>query len=86
MKTINELDFKDIAVVKHRKHPNFYGIRLQQIWDTSNYKDDGLLFLLVQFKENEDPIIWVRTWQDAEKTPIDEAFGLHNFKISEKTN
>jgi len=77
-----KLDFKDIEVVKHRKHPNFYGIKLQQIWDTSTYKDDGLLFLLVQFKENEDPIIWVRTWQDAEKTSIDEAFGLHNFKIS----
>jgi hypothetical protein len=81
-----KLDFKDISVVKHRKHPNFYGIRLQQTWDTSNYKDNGLLFLLVQFKDNEDPIIWVRTWQDAEKTSIDEAFDLHNFKISEKTN
>lgn len=80
-----KLDFKDVAVVKHRKHPNWYGIRLRQIWDTSNYKDDGLLFLLVQFKENEDPIIWVRTWQDAEKTPIDEIFDLHNFKISDST-
>jgi hypothetical protein len=77
-----KLDFKDIEVVKHRKHPNFYGIKLQQIWETPRYKDDGLLFLLVQFKENEDPIIWVRTWQDAQKTSIDEAFGLHNFKIS----
>lgn len=77
-----KLDFKDIEVVRHRKHPNFYGIKLQQIWETPVYSDDGLLFLLVQFKENEDPIIWVRTWQDAQKTPIDEAFGLHNFKIS----
>lgn len=81
-----KLDFKDIAVVKHRKYPNFYGIRLNQIWDTSVYKDNGLLFLLVQFKDNEDPIIWVRTWQDAEKTPTDEIFDLHNFKISDSTN
>ena len=80
-----KLDFKNIEVVKHRKYPNFYGIRLQQIWESSSYKDDGLLFLLVQFKENEDPIIWVRTWQDAEKTSVDEAFGLHNFKISSST-
>ena len=77
-----KLDFKNIEIVNHRKHPNFYGIKLQQIWETSKYKDDGLLFLLVQFKENEDPIIWVRTWQDAQKTSGDEAFGLHNFKIS----
>lgn len=76
------LDFKNIEVVKHRKHPNFYGIMLQQIWDTQKYKDDGLLFLLVQFKENENPIIWVRTWQDAQKTSENDAFGLHNFKIS----
>ncbi len=80
-----KLDFKDIEVVKHRKHPDFYGIRLLQIWDTSIYKDDGLLFLLVQFKDNEDPIIWVRTWQDATKTTIDDAFGLHNFKIANTT-
>lgn len=76
------LDFKNIEVVKHRKHPNFYGIMLQQVWDTEKYKDDGLLFLLVQFKENENPIIWVRTWQDAQKTSTNDVFGLHNFKIS----
>jgi hypothetical protein len=76
------LDFKNIEVVKHRKYPNFYGIMLQQTWDTQKYSDDGLLFLLVQFKDNEDPIIWVRTWQDAKNTPASDAFGLHNFKIS----
>ena len=76
------LDFQNMEVLKHRKHPNFYGIKLRQTWETSNYKDDGLLFLLVQFKENEDPIIWVRTWQDAQHTSADDEFGFHNFKIS----
>ena len=76
------LDFKNIEVVKHRKYPNFYGIKLEQTWNTPNYKDDGLLFLLVQFKENEDPIIWVRTWQDALKTPAGDEFGIHNFTFS----
>jgi len=76
------LDFKNIEVVKHRKYPNFYGVLLEQSWETSSYRDDGLLFLLVQFKENEDPIIWVRTWQDAKNTPAGDVFGLHNFKIS----
>jgi hypothetical protein len=78
-----KLDFKEIVVNKHRKFPNFYGIQLNQLWNASNYQDNGLLFLLVQFKDNEDPIIWVRTWQDAEKTPADEIFDLHNFKISD---
>lgn len=76
------LDFKNVDVMRHRKHPNFYGIKLEQVWESSRYKDDGLLFLLVQFKDNEDPVIWVRTWQDAQKTPSEEAFDLHNFKIS----
>lgn len=76
------LDFRDVEVLKHRKHPNFYGIKLRQTWETPRYKDDGLLFLLVQFKENEDPIIWVRTWQDAQLTSPDDEFGFHNFKIS----
>lgn len=82
------LEFKNIEVVKHRKNPNFYGIILQQTWDTQNYNDDGYLLLLVQFKDNEDPIIWVRTWQDAKDTPTNEKFGLHNFKITsgEKVN
>jgi hypothetical protein len=76
------LDFKNVSVERSRKFANFYGIKLQQIWESSGYKDDGLLFLMVQFKDNEDPVIWVRTWQDAKVTPTEEAFDLHNFKIS----
>jgi hypothetical protein len=77
------LDFKKIQVIKHRKYKNFYGIRLQQTWESSNYNDDGYLFLLVQFKDNEDPLIWVRTWQDVKDTPAGNEFDLHNFTITE---
>ncbi len=77
------LDFKKIQVMKHRKYRNFYGIRLQQSWESSGYKDEGLLFLLVQFKDNEDPLIWVRTWQDVNDTPKGNEFDLHNFTITD---
>lgn len=79
-----KLDFTEIIdPVRHRKDPNFYGVRLNQHWRTSEYEDNGILFLLIQFKENEDPLIWVRTWQNADSTSEDEVFGLHNFKIDQ---
>jgi len=79
-----KLEFTDIiGPVRHRKNPSFYGVRLNQHWRTSEYEDNGILFLLIQFKENEDPVIWVRTWQNADSTSEDEVFGLHNFKIDQ---
>jgi hypothetical protein len=68
------LDYNNIEIVKHRKHPDFYGVQFQQTWNSSNYKDEGWLFLLVQFRENKDPLIWVRTWNIKE-------FGLWDIKI-----
>lgn len=78
------LDFNDIEVRLHTKYPNFYGVTLEQIWNSSNYRDRGILFLLIQFDEGrtEDPIIWVRTWQNADETAPEDVFGLHNFKIA----
>lgn len=46
---------------------DFYGVRLVQHWKSSNYNDDGYLFLLWEFpKDGSDPIIHVRTWQPME--------------------
>jgi hypothetical protein len=78
------LGFDNIDVIKHRKYPNFYGVLLQQTWKSSTYSDKGWLFLLVQFKETEEPLIWVRTWQDVKDTPPDSVFGLHNFVIRQE--
>ena len=41
-----------------------YGVRLHQSWKSSNYSDEGYLFLLWEFPEDGgSPIIHVRTWQ-----------------------
>lgn len=49
---------------KNGQPMNFYGVRLIQHWKSSNYSDDGYLFLLWEFpKDGSDPIIHVRTWQ-----------------------
>jgi hypothetical protein len=75
------LEFNDIEVNIHDKYPNFYGVLLEQYWITSNYKDVGYLFLLVQFRDDDYPLIWVRTWQDASQISEEDIFGFHNFKI-----
>ena len=77
------LNFDKIEVERHRKFPNYYGVLLNQKWISSNYEDNGILFLLIQFKESKDPVIWVRTWQNADSTVEEEVFGLCNFKINQ---
>lgn len=53
--------------ITHRRGKNgreFYGVRLRQEWKSANgYHDEGYVFLLWEFPENDDPIIHVRTWQ-----------------------
>jgi hypothetical protein len=58
-----KVTFSEIEVVRHPTNPDFYAVTLRQHWDSSNYKDDGYLVLLWEFREGEDPIIHVRTWQ-----------------------
>ena len=60
-----KVSFDSIQVVRHPAKPNFYGVTLHQNWKSSTYQDDGYVFLLWEFKDEDDehPIIHVRTWQ-----------------------
>ena len=52
------------GITRSRVDPTKYGVRLHQEWKSSNYSDEGYLFLLWEFPEDgRDPIIHVRTWQ-----------------------
>lgn len=52
------------GITRSRVDPTKYGVRLRQEWKSSNYSDEGYLFLLWEFPEDgRDPIIHVRTWQ-----------------------
>lgn len=52
------------GITRSNVDPTKYGVRLHQSWKSSNYSDEGYLFLLWDFPENGgDPIIHVRTWQ-----------------------
>ena len=52
------------GITQSTKDNTKYGVRLRQSWKSSNYSDEGYLFLLWEFPEDGgDPIIHVRTWQ-----------------------
>lgn len=86
-----KVGFDEIEVMMHPSNKDFYGVTLHQSWTTSSYHDDGYLFLLWDFRNEEHPEIHVRTWQpDAydqdgsgikKPIPKDEIFSLRDFDI-----
>ena len=81
------VSFSDIDVVQHPKYDDIYGVTLRQVWHTDNYRDEGYLFLMIDFHDEYRPLGQVRTWQpykdDAGNvvTTDDEIFHLGSFKI-----
>lgn len=73
--------FDHISVVRHGAKPNIYGVTLHQAWRTSNYSDDGWLFLLWDFTDPDRPQIHVRTWQPEQVVAQNGVFTLDDFFI-----
>ena len=80
-----KVTFDDIEVMRHPVNPNFYGVTLLQGWTSGKYHDDGYLFLLWDFSDENAPQIHVRTWQPdkigGKPLPKDEVFSLSDFDI-----
>ena len=78
--------FDDIDVVSHPKNEKLYGVTLRQKWGSSTYNDTGYLFLMVDFKDEDWPMIHVRTWQpdkiEGKDLSKDEIFQLNDFNIN----
>ena len=55
--------FADNDVVKMGAGGETYGIQIKQDYYSTNYGDQGYLFLMVDFNDPENPSIKVRTWQ-----------------------
>ena len=77
--------FDNIQVRSHRAKAGFYGVTLHQKWQSSNYCDDGYVFLLWEFKDGASPVVHVRTWQPdmigSRKLDEDEVFNENDFII-----
>lgn len=81
-----KVTFDEIEVMRHPVNPNFYGVTLLQGWTSGMYHDDGYLFLLWDFTNENAPQIHVRTWQPdkigGKILPKDEVFTLDDFDIN----
>lgn len=79
------IGFDDIYVMQHPALPNIYGVTLRQAWRTTNYSDDGWLFLAIEFHSETEMLIHVRTWQpymlNGEIFPRNEVFQLGEFEF-----
>jgi hypothetical protein len=83
--------FSDIEIMQHPKYPDIYGVTLLQNWHsriTRDYQDEGYLFLMIDFKDENNPLIQVRTWQptkDDQGNSLgmkrDDVFHLGSFRI-----
>lgn len=77
-----DIKFDKISVVRHGAKPDFYGVTLHQDWNTSTYSDQGWLFLLWDFRDEQNPVIHVRTWQPNQVIKTDtDVFSLDDFFI-----
>lgn len=75
------LNFSTLRFQHHNKDKKKYGVEMRQNYNSTGYSDEGYLFLLINFKE-ENPKIFVRAWQPNEW--LQEAlvkFG--NFNVNE---
>ena len=84
------LTFEDIDVTRHPKYSDVYGVTLKQYWDSSTYSDVGYLFLIIDFRYGDDPLIQVRTWQPYKDsagnivTTEDDIFRIGQFNLNRK--
>ena len=60
---------------------------LKQKWHTDRYQDEGYLFLMVDFRDSDQPVVQVRTWQPYKDkggkviTAKKDVFHLGSFRI-----
>lgn len=58
---------------------DIFGVRLLQEYNSTNYGDKGYLFLMVDLRDQERPVIHVRAWQP-DKVDINKLIGLKDLK------
>lgn len=72
--------FDDFEITPHRINPNFFGVTLKQTWRSTTYSDEGILFLIWDFTDEDKPQIHVRVWQHIDQ----ERFSMGDFDIPDK--
>jgi hypothetical protein len=76
-----DVSFDEIEIVKHGSRDEIYGVNLRQSWKSSSYKDEGYLFLMIDFEDETHPVVHVRAWQPTKDTPSESVIELGDFDI-----
>ena len=60
-----KVSFDNVTIAKHPdpKKEGIYGVTVHQRWNSSNYSDEGYVFMVWDFRNPDEPQIHVRTWQ-----------------------
>lgn len=67
--------------ITHRRGKDgndYYGVRVKQSWKSRDYHDEGYLFVLWEFLNDDEAIIHIRTWQPENVGPND-IFAVEDF-------
>ena len=73
--------FDSVEIMRHEKDQDLYGVTLKQNWYSSTYSDTGWVFLLWDFKDEKNPMIYVRSWQP-ERFKDGSIIDVHEFIIA----
>lgn len=72
------IKFEKSKIRKAGKGGDIYGVQIKQNYVSSNYGDEGYLFLMVDMNNPDKPIIHVRTWQPSIEKD-EHIYGLSDF-------
>lgn len=70
------LKFSNADIGSYRADSGLFGIQLKQDYYSSNYGDTGYLYLYVDLRDSDRPIIHIRTWQPEPNPDVDSVTGL----------
>jgi len=73
--------FDSVEIIRHNEDQDLYGVTLKQHWYSSSYSDTGWVFLLWDFKDEKNPMIYVRSWQP-ERFDDGSVVDVHEFIIA----
>lgn len=57
------VDFSGINILKHPDYEEIYWVQVFQKWSSSTYSDEGYLSFMIDFSNEDQPLIYVRAWQ-----------------------
>lgn len=84
-----DVSFDDITIVRNGASgkEKYYGVTLKQTWQNylsggkKGYGDEGYVFLLWDFRDEQHPKIHVRTWQPTDYVTKEQVFDMQDFFI-----